>query len=193
MRSTAFLLPLLAAVTSCSSAPAPAPADPATVEAGHKAFAHLVEVLRHPRCLNCHPDDDRPRQGMHQAVHDPPVWRGPDDRGEPGAHCASCHQDRNATDARVPGAPGWHLAPLSMAWRGRSDAAICAQLKDKARNGGRTLDELQQHLAEDPLVGWGFSPGHGREPAPGSQAALGDTARTWIDAGAPCPPRGEPQ
>ena len=47
---------------------------------------------------------------------------------------------------------------------------------------------LLQHMAEDSLVGWGWSPGAGRAPAPGTQAGFGALLRAWADAGAHCPP-----
>lgn len=190
------------ALTSCSAAPEPvappppapnglrAPEDFAGIEEpaarSTAIFIEASRVLRHPRCTNCHPSDDAPRQRDGEA-HDPPVARGPDDRGAPGLPCASCHQDRNAALARVPGAPGWHLAPRSMAWADRTPAAICAQLKDPARNGGRTLPQIQEHTAHDPLVAWGWTPGADRAPAPGTQARFAALIAAWIDTGAACP------
>ena len=44
-------------------------------------FAELGKVLTHPRCVNCHPSDDSPRQRELAELHDPPVTRGDDDRG----------------------------------------------------------------------------------------------------------------
>jgi hypothetical protein len=102
--------------------------------------------------------------------------------------CAGCHQDRAVELARVPGAPDWHLAPRAMAWVGKSAHAICEQLKDPARNGWRTLGQIANHSARDPLVAWGWAPGAGREPAPGTQERLGQLVAAWIDAGAVCPP-----
>lgn len=154
-------------------------------------FAEASKVLLHPRCLNCHPPDDRPRLGDLHLVHDPPVVRGPMDDGVPAMHCASCHQDRNLEHARVPGAPAWHLAPLEMAWLGRTPGQICAQIKDPARNGGKTLEQIWEHSAHDELVAWGWKPGHGRTPAPGTQKEFGDLIRAWIDTGAACPPATE--
>jgi len=40
-------------------------------------------------------------------------------------------------------------------------------------------------------VGWGWTPGHGRTPAPGTQKEFGDLIRAWIDNGAACPPATE--
>jgi len=74
-----------------------------------------------------------------------------------------------------------------MAWQGKSVSEICQQLKDPQRNGGRSLELLHEHLAEDDLVAWGWHPGDGRDPAPGSQQQLGELVRSWIDTGAACP------
>lgn len=150
-------------------------------------FAEATRVFAHPRCANCHPADDSPRQGDGHRLHDPPVVRGIANRGVPGMECATCHQDRNAMIARVPGAPNWRLAPTAMAWLGRSPAQICVQLKDPARNGGRALPAIVDHVAHDELVAWGWAPGADRTPAPGSAAQLAALVQTWIEAGAACP------
>jgi hypothetical protein len=89
--------------------------------------------------------------------------------------------------ARVPGAPEWHVAPLKMAWLGRTPAQICAQIKDPSRNGGKTLEQLHEHMASDALVGWAWAPGSGRKPAPGTQKEFGALIRAWIETGAECP------
>jgi hypothetical protein len=150
-------------------------------------FTELGKVLTHPRCVNCHPAGDRPLQGEAGRLHQPPVARGADGHGLPAMRCSICHQQANFDPARVPGHPEWHLAPREMAWEGRTLAEICAQLKDPARNGGRSLDLLHEHMAHDELVAWGWEPGAGREPAPGSQAQFGEIVRAWIDTGAECP------
>jgi hypothetical protein len=74
-----------------------------------------------------------------------------------------------------------------MAWQGKSLGQICQQMKDPARNGGRTLALLHEHLAHDDLVAWGWTPGEGREPAPGTQQQLGELTQAWINTGAECP------
>ena len=156
-------------------------------ERSRALFLEASRVLQHPRCLNCHPDGDIPRQGMDMALHDPPVVRGPDDHGVVGMTCTSCHQDHNLAHARVPGAPKWALAPIEMAWVGKSAAHICEQLKDRRRNGDKSLAEIVAHNAHDELVAWGWAPGHGREPAPGTQSQLGDLVAAWVETGAECP------
>jgi hypothetical protein len=74
-----------------------------------------------------------------------------------------------------------------MAWEGKTVGQICEQVKDRARNGGRDLSMLHEHVASDDLVATGWNPGAGREPAPGSQKILGDLIQAWIDTGAHCP------
>ena len=151
-------------------------------------FGEAGKVLQHPRCLNCHPDGDRPSQGA-GFPHQPPVERGPDGLGVTAMRCATCHQAANFDPGRIPGNPKWRLAPVSMAWQGRTLDEICAQIKDRARNGSRGLAEIVEHVSRDPLVGWAWRPGGGREPAPGTQVSFGALVRAWVASGAACPPR----
>ena len=150
-------------------------------------FGEVARVLVHPRCINCHPSGDVPHQRMTMEQHDPPVVRGPDDPGVPGMECTTCHQDRNQPLTRVPGAPKWHLAPIQMAWVGKSVSYICNQIKDPKRNGGKSLSQLIEHNAHDELVGWGWFPGADRESAPGTQAQFGALTAAWVETGAECP------
>ena len=116
-------------------------------------FMELGKVLSHPRCMNCHPVGDRPRQGDHGRLHQPPVARGPDGLGLDSLRCSICHQESNFDPGRVPGHPEWHLAPLEMGWQGKSLHDICIQIKDPARIGGRSLADLIGHIGDDTLVG----------------------------------------
>jgi hypothetical protein len=157
-------------------------------------FEETGKVLQHPRCVNCHPVGASPLQGTDMHVHEPPVVRGEANFGAPGMNCSTCHGPANVTVVAqaegigsIPGNPNWHLAPLEMAWEGKSLAEICVQIKDPERNGGKTLAELVEHMAQDDLVGWGWDPGEGREPAPGSQQAFGDLYKAWAETGAHCP------
>ena len=81
-------------------------------------FTELGKVLTSPRCLNCHPAGDRPRQGDMARLHQPPVERGADGFGLPALRCPICHQAANF--GGVPGNPIWHLAPHEMAWEGKT-------------------------------------------------------------------------
>lgn len=155
-------------------------------------FTEAGKVLQHPRCLNCHPADRHPTQGEDLHRHVPPVEPGPENRGTKELPCVSCHGSQNTPTlgARVQSIPGndhWSLAPHSMAWQGRSIGEICAQIKDPARNGNRSLAQIEKHLAEDHLVGWAWQPGEGRVPAPGTQAVFGELIAAWIKTGAHCP------
>jgi len=150
-------------------------------------FVEAGKVLQSPRCVNCHPAGDRPLQGTDEHLHEPLVRRGPDGHGAAGLHCATCHPSANYDAVGMPGHPDWHLAPLSMAWQGRSLVHICEQLKDPVRNGGRSLQQIVEHMSHDSLVGWAWAPGAGREPAPGTQAMLGQLIKAWVDTGAVCP------
>jgi hypothetical protein len=150
-------------------------------------FLEMSRVLLHPRCTNCHPDGDEPYQGMQARTHDPPVTRGAVDMGVVGMQCSNCHQSQNVELSRVPGAPGWHLAPRSSAWVGKTPRAVCEQIKDPERNGGKSLEQLREHNASDPLTGWGWHPGADREPVPGTQQQFGAITRAWIETGTQCP------
>ncbi len=150
-------------------------------------FTELGKVLTHPRCVNCHPASDHPRQTDRSRTHQPPVQRGADGFGVAPLRCATCHGPANFESGRVPGHPHWHLAPIEMAWEGKSIGEICAQIKDPQRNGGRRVEELVQHIGEDSLVGWAWAPGAGREPVPGTQKIAGSLVQAWVQTGAACP------
>ena len=47
-----------------------------------------------------------------------------------------------------------------------------SQVPSKSRNGGKSLDEIVHHAAEDSLVGWGWQPGAGRTPRSGNSAGV---------------------
>ena len=156
-------------------------------------FTEAAKVITNPRCMNCHPAGEHPTQGNDRHEHRPPVVRGEAGLGIAGNTCSACHSEHNftlhegASYRSIPGHPRWGMAPLEMAWQGKSVGEICRQIKDPARNGGRDLKLLHEHMAKDDLVAWGWQPGEGREPAPGSQQVFGELIQAWIDSGAECP------
>lgn len=150
-------------------------------------FVEAGKVIQHPRCVNCHPAGDRPMQSDNSHPHQPLVVRGEDGLGAIGMRCTTCHGPANFDPGRIPGHPQWHVAPIEMAWAGKSLAYICEQIKDPKRNGGKSMEQLIEHMAQDSLVGWGWNPGVGREPAPGTQAEFGELIKAWADSGAACP------
>lgn len=177
--------------TAEPAAPAVSAADTA---AGLEQWDAIFKVFSHPRCANCHTADDHPRWSGESygktRFHGFNVRRGSDGSGfgNPGLRCTTCHQETNSPVPHgPPGAPGWHLAPPEMVWFEQSSAAICAQIKDPARNGGRSLEEIAVHVRDDALVGWGWAPGPLREPAPGSAEETFQAIEKWSAAGAPCP------
>ncbi|WP_354204549.1 MULTISPECIES: Isoquinoline 1-oxidoreductase subunit [unclassified Bradyrhizobium] len=150
-------------------------------------FTELGKVLTHPRCTNCHPAGDRPHQGDNARLHQPPVTRGADGHGLEAMRCNTCHQKANFEPGRMPGHPEWHLAPREMAWEGKTVGEICEQIRDPARNGGRKVEDLIDHIGKDTLVGWAWKPGFGRTPAPGTQEQAGALVEAWVKTGAACP------
>ena len=188
---------LIMSVYSMALASLLAPARAATVAAtpqreGEQLFLEMHRVLIHPRCLNCHPAGDSPKQGDAARFHVPPMTRGAQDRGPAGMHCAACHQTKNFAASGVPGAPNWHLAPLSMAWENKTPGEICRQILDRRRNGDKSLAEIVKHLTEDELVAWGWNPGTDvtgsvRQPVPIAKPEFNRIVHAWAKAGAVCP------
>ena len=151
-------------------------------------FEEAGKVIQSPRCMNCHPATERPTQTDKMTPHQPLVVRGDGGMGAPGGLvCSTCHHETNFDPAGVPGNPKWSLAPAEMGWQSKSLGQICVQIKDKERNGGKDMAALIKHMSEDSLVGWGWNPGAGRTPAPGTQKQFGDLIKAWAGAGAACP------
>ena len=151
-------------------------------------FQEAGKVIQSARCMNCHPATERPTQTDRMVPHQPLVVRGEGGMGAAGGLvCSTCHHENNFDAAGVPGNPKWSLAPAEMAWQGKTLAQICVQIKDTNRNGGKDIAALVKHMAEDELVGWGWHPGAGRTPAPGSQIQFGELIKAWADSGANCP------
>ena len=75
-----------------------------------------------------------------------------------------------------------------MAWQGKTLGEICAQIKDPKRNGGKSLEELVDHMAEDSPRWMGVEilvlveslrQAHQKE--------FGALAKAWVESGAACP------
>ena len=105
-------------------------------------FGEMARVVASPRCMNCHPATDRPTQGNDRYQHVPFAGRGEGGVGVAGSVCRECHGEANftvqegASYQSIPGHPRWGLAPIEMAWQGKTPGEICRQLKDPGRNGG---------------------------------------------------------
>jgi mono/diheme cytochrome c family protein len=181
-----------------SSRREPACAEPPPSKSqGLAAWQQVYSVLTSPRCINCHTATNYPQQGDDRHRHFANVVRGPEGKGVSALQCATCHQGANADTTGVPGAHGWHLAPLSMQWQDTSDtvlpsSAVCNGITDRAKNGGLNGEALLKHHEEEPLVLWAWNPGRkpdgtARSLPPLTHAAFVAATRQWLDAGMPCP------
>jgi hypothetical protein len=158
--------------------------------ASAKAFLEIHKVFTSPRCQNCHPVGDAPLQGDDSHVHLQDAKRGKDGHGVSAMRCETCHQTTNlAGDHMPPGNPKWGLPSPEhkMVFVGRTPAELCRQLKDREQTGGRSLQQLLEHVANDELVGWGWNPGDGRALPPLSRSDTVAQMKIWIDGGAACP------
>jgi len=140
--------------------------------------------------VNCHPAGDVPLQGDDGHLHEPPITRGPRAAAVAGVSCSTCHgkqkpagQLRRAHAARR--VHGLAPTPPTTAWSswGLDSKALCEQIKDRKRNGGKSLAELTHHMTEDALTLWGWSPGYGRKPVAISHDQFARAYRTWAERG----------
>jgi len=156
-------------------------------------FEPIRSVLQHPRCQNCHIPGEAPLQYDSGTPHAQNVQRNADGRGMPAMECAACHTSANSPASygahAPPGAPNWHLPPRAtkMVFIGLSPRELCMVLKDGSTNGGKSLAQLDTHMSDDKLVGWGWNPGGERTVPPITREQLTTAFRAWVKAGAPCP------
>jgi len=172
-------------------------AGTATKEEGLTAWQQVYSVLTHPRCINCHTATNYPQQGDDRHRHFANVVRGPSGMGVPALQCATCHQEANADSTGVPGAHGWHLAPLSMKWQDLNDKIlsspeVCRTLTDRSKNHNLDGAGLLKHHSEEALVLWAFQPGRQidgirRTLPPLTHDQFVEATRKWVEAGTPCP------
>jgi len=157
-----------------------------------EAFDKMMEVLTHKRCVNCHPSGLTPRQGEDSHLHNFDVVRGEEGKGLAGYTCNTCHSDQNNDYSGVPGAPHWALAPESMVWEGKTRIQIAQQMMDPKRNGGRSKEDIMEHLTEHELVLWAWEPGvdaegNPREKPPVPKDEYIKAVKEWIESGAVIP------
>jgi cytochrome c5 len=179
------------ALATIKAAPHSSTASPEPdAAASREAFLQVYKVFVSPRCQNCHPSGDAPLQGDDSHPHFQNVKRGKDGHGVYGMRCDTCHQFANLAGEHLPpGNPKWALPPPEnkMVFVGRTPAQLCRQLKDPKQNGGRSLQQLFEHVSSDDLVGWGWDPGDGRTLPPLNRADTSAQMKVWIDGGAACP------
>ena len=181
------LILLGAALLAGVSFRAPAGAEEDATATAKADFLEMSRVLLAPRCSNCHPAGDAPLQTDQAVRHAMNVTRTSAKSGLP---CATCHPTQNSDFVGgPPGVPGWNLPPdeAPMVFVGKTPTELCEQLKDGARNGHRTLHDLDEHMGHDPLVLWAWNPGPGRSLPPMTHEAFAAHVRRWVAAGGPCP------
>jgi len=186
---SAFAIATLLLCAQCETA-APAPQAGVGSGAVDAAWSVVYRVLQHPRCLNCHPSGDAPLQGDDSHVHMQNVQRGENGQGVFAMRCTTCHQTQNLAGEHLPpGAPRWQLprAQMPLVFQGKSASELCLQLRDPARNGGKTPAQLLQHVTDDPVVLWGWAPGEGRAAVPVPHAEFVRAFRTWVESGCALP------
>jgi hypothetical protein len=191
--AAALAFALTSAACGNKSGPAGPRGKPATREEALVAWETVRGVLQHPRCQNCHPDGDAPLQGEDGHRHLQNVLRGPEGKGMVGMECTTCHGPANPPSSYGTNIPpgtenGWHMPTpeLKLVFVGVPSGALCEQIKDPARNGGKDMAALRVHL-DDPLVLWGWNPGFGRAPVSTPRDQFLTAWETWASGGAPCP------
>ncbi len=161
-------------------------------QTSNEAFDKMMDVLTHQRCMNCHPNDNIPKQGDDRHPHYFGMARGENDHGFQATKCVTCHQSENNSYSGVPGAPHWALAPASMGWEGLSRTKIAERMLHPETNGGKNHQELVKHMTEDELVLWAWNPGvdangKQREVPPVSEEAFKTAVEDWFASGAMVP------
>lgn len=181
----AGLFIVLAGLFSCLNR---ATADNQDAEGAKKAFAEAAEVLFHPRCLNCHPSGDAPLIRDDSQTHMFSVKRGPEGKGAGAMNCSLCHGETNKPGG-APGVANWHMPPenMPMVFQGLTPGQLCRQLKDPKQNGGRTGEQVIDHIDKDTLVLWGWNPGEGRTTPKMSHKEFSAKMHEWVKKGAACP------
>lgn len=157
-----------------------------------EAFDKMMDVVTHQRCMNCHPNDNIPKQGNESHPHYFDIERGEEDMGFEATTCITCHQSENNPYSGVPGAPHWALAPAVMGWEGLSRTEIAERMLNKETNGGKNHEELITHMTEDDLVLWAWEPGvdangKDRTPPPVSKEEFKIAVKKWFEDGAIIP------
>jgi mono/diheme cytochrome c family protein len=121
------------------------------------------------------------------------VRRGAKGQGVTAQKCSTCHQENNLPSPNMPpGTHDWQMPPakMPMVWEGLTDRELCELFKDPNRNGNRrALTQIVQHT-QTALVAWGWHPGEGRTPIPGTHAEFVTKIKQWADAGGACPVAG---
>lgn len=158
----------------------------------------IYSVMTSPRCMNCHSSAAFPRQTDDRYPHVFGVERGADDHGLPIKRCTSCHGARNNPDTGAPGRIDWHQAPLAMSTESspgvpKSGAQMCADVKDRTKNGNRDFAGISGFIEFDQFITWAWDPGIRASgvmrttPPLATHGEFVKVVKKWLADGAPCP------
>ena len=151
-------------------------------------FRKAGKVFQNPRCLNCHPVGDRPTQTDRMDTA-PALGRARHRRTRRARSCVQHLSPRGEfRRRRRTGKSG--VASRSR-FNGVAGTVLGRDLRANQRSGAKRRQGhgcVVKHVSEDSLVGWAWSPGGKRPPAPGTQAEFGALMRAWAASGAHCPP-----
>ena len=120
-------------------------------------------------------------------LHQPPVPR----RGrirQRGACAARSATGANFDPGRVPGPSAWHLAPLEMAWEGKT---LARDLRpDQGSRAQRRPVARRISSSTSAATAWSAGPGRPVRPRAGARHAGGGgrACAAWVRTGAQCPP-----
>ena len=148
-----------------------------------KAFAEMLPVFRHPRCLNCHGGVD-PASPAHKGVDqlDPEIDRMAN-REAYEEQCQTCHDEL----------PGWNTPGEPVFFIGKDDEELCKQMKRFENTGAKLVEHLDNDHHGIQFIAAGFAGDRAlgeqgmvdhsvvRERPPGTQAQLVQQAQKWVD------------
>jgi hypothetical protein len=76
---------------------------------------------------------------------------------------------------------------MPLVFEGKSPSELARQFLDPKKNGGKTLEELIQHVTQDSLIIGCWEPGDGRTKPPVSHSEFARRFREWVEKGAAVP------
>lgn len=146
-----------------------------------KAFAKMMPVFRHPRCINCHGGVNpfvEEEAGGHRggAMEPPPPFNA--------EQCQDCHDQLK----------GWDTPGTPLFFTGKSDEALCMQMKEFNENAHGFVEHIRHDHGNIQFIAAGFKGDRALdaqsladydvevEKPPGTQEQLTEKARNWVNA-----------
>ena len=141
------------------------------------AFAEMMPVFRHPRCMNCHGGMDITSE-RHPGADQIEPMANPLDVEQ----CQACHD----------GLPGWRQPGSPVFFVDKSDEELCLQMKRFESTGDKFVEHIFNDHGDIQFIAAGFvgdrALGEGLQDyhltidkPPGTQSQLTAKARKWVD------------